>query len=134
MISLKKLFAILAAAALAVCLSLPVFATDAAESVPDTSSSETTDSTDTSADESTGKDMLDKTTDSADSLTNAMNGVKEKWDELFGVIGGVLEFTTTCVGGVISVLPTSFTVYFVMLCVCISVIGIFKVISRGWND
>lgn len=134
MISLKKLFAVLAAAALAVCLSLPVFATDAAESVPDTSSSETTDSTDTSADESTGKDMLDKTTDSADSLTNAMNGVKEKWDELFGVIGGVLEFTTTCVGGVISVLPTSFTVYFVMLCVCISVIGIVKVISRGWND
>ena len=134
MISLKKLFAILAAAALAVCLSLPVFATDAAESVPDTSSSETTDSTDTSADESTGKDMLDKTTDSADSLTNAMNGVKEKWDELFGVIGGVLEFTTTCVGGVISVLPTSFTVYFVMLCVCISVSGIVKVISRGWND
>ena len=134
MISLKKLFAILAAAALAVCLSLPVFATDAAESVPDTSSSETTDSTDTSADESTGKDMLDKTTDSADSLTNAMNGVKEKWDELFGVIGGVLEFTTTCVGGVISVLPTSFTVYFVMLCVCIYVIGIVKVISRGWND
>ena len=134
MISLKKLFAILAAAALAVCLSLPVFATDAAESVPDTSSSETTDSTDTSADESTGKDMLDKTTDSADSLTNAMNGVKEKWDELFGVIGGVLEFTTTCVGGVISVLRTSFTVYFVMLCVCISVIGIVKVISRGWND
>lgn len=134
MISLKKLFAVLAAAALAVCLSLPVFATDAAESVPDTSSSETTDSTDTSADESTGKDMLDKTTDSADSLTNAMNGVKEKWDELFGVIGGVLEFTTACVGGVISVLPTSFTVYFVMLCVCISVIAIVKVISRGWND
>ena len=134
MIYLKKLFAILAAAALAVCLSLPVFATDTAESVPDTSSSETTDSTDTSADESTGKDMLDKTTDSVDSLTNAMNGVKEKWDELFGVIGGVLEFTTTCVGGAISVLPTSFTVYFVMLCVCISVIGIVKVISRGWND
>lgn len=134
MIYLKKLFAILAAAALAVCLSLPVFATDAAESVPDTSSSETTDSTDTSADESTGKDMLDKTTDSVDSLKNAMNGVKEKWDELFGVIGGVLEFTTACVGGVISVLPTSFTVYFVMLCVCISVIAIVKVISRGWND
>lgn len=134
MIYLKKLFAILAAAALAVCLSLPVFATDAAESVPDTSSSETTDSTDTSADESTGKDMLDKTTDSVDSLKNAMNEVKEKWDELFGVIGGVLEFTTTCVGGVISVLPTSFTVYFVMLCVCISVIAIVKVISRGWND
>lgn len=134
MIYLKKLFAVLAAAALAVCLSLPVLATDAAESVLDTSSSETTDSTDTSADESTGKDMLDKTTNSADSLTNAMNGVKEKWDELFGVIGGVLEFTTTCVGGVISVLPTSFTVYFVMLCVCISVIGIVKVISRGWSD
>lgn len=134
MISLKKLFAILAAAALAVCLSLPVFATDIAESVPDTSSSETTGSTDTSADESTGKDMLDKTTDSVDSLTNAMNGVKEKWDELFGVIGGVLEFTTACVGGCIGVLPSSFIVYVVMLCVCISVIGIVKVISRGWND
>lgn len=134
MIYLKKLFAILAAAALAVCLSLPVFATDTAESVPDTSSSEITDSTDTSADESTGKDMLDKTTDSVDSLTNAMNGVKEKWDELFGGLSGVLEFTTACVGGCISVLPSSFIVYFVMLCVCISVIGIVREISKGWKD
>ena len=76
-----------------------------------------------------GDDMANATTDSADALTNLMNGVKEKWEELFGGLEGVLEFTTVCVGGAIGCLPSSFALYLIMLSVCVAVVAIFKALG-----
>ena len=58
-----------------------------------------------------------------------MNGVKEKWEELFGGLEGVLEFTTVCVGGAIGCLLSSFALYLIMLSVCVAVVAIFKALG-----
>ena len=102
---MKKLCAILALFCVLLCTACPVF-----------------------ADEVAG-DMANATTDSADALTNLMNGVKEKWEELFGGLEGVLEFTTVCVGGAIGCLPSSFALYLIMLSVCVAVVAIFKALG-----
>ena len=114
---MKNICAILALFCVLVCVSCPVFADGI---TADVSTAETA---------QTGDDMADATTSSADAITNLMNGVKQKWDELFGGLEGVLEFTTVCVGGAIGCLPSSFALYIIMLSVCVAVVAIFKALG-----
>ena len=135
---MKKLISLLALLCVLVCTACPVFADGVGRddvlngTYTDTAASDSS-SADGSAsgdrDTSDGSDMADATTGSVGDLTNLMNGVKEKWDELFGGLNGVLEFLTVCVGGSIGCLPASYIVYVVMLCVCISVMGVIKEIG-----
>lgn len=114
---MKKICALLALLCVLVCTTCPVFANEVAS---DISTAETAQA---------GDDMAGATTDSANALTNLMNGVKEKWEELFGGLEGVLEFTTVCVGGAIGCLPSSFALYLIMLSVCVAVVAIFKALG-----
>lgn len=114
---MKKICALLALLCVLVCTACPVFAD---EVTSDISTAETAQA---------GDDMTGATTDSANALTNLMNGVKEKWEELFGGLEGVLEFTTVCVGGAIGCLPSSFALYLIMLSVCVAVVAIFKALG-----
>ena len=114
---MKKTCALLALLCVLVCTACPVFAD---EVTSDVSTAETAQA---------GDDMAGATTDSANALTNIMNGVKEKWEELFGGLEGVLEFTTVCVGGAIGCLPSSFALYLIMLSVCVAVVAIFKALG-----
>ena len=127
---MKKLISLLALFCVLVCAACPVFADGVGRddvlngTYTDTATSDST-GADSSAsgdsDTSDGSDMADAATGSVGDLTNLMNGVKEKWDELFGGLNGVL--------GSIGCLPASYIVYVVMLCVCISVMGVIKEIG-----
>ena len=114
---MKKTCALLALLCVLVCTACPVFPDEVASHI---STAETAQA---------GDDMAGATTDSANALTNLMNGVKEKWEELFGGLEGVLEFTTVCVGGAIGCLPSSFALYLIMLSVCVAVVAIFKALG-----
>lgn len=124
---MKKLFSVLALLCVLICTACPVFADAAPGGVG--RSDVLSDEISTGESAQFGQDMSSATTDSANSLTNLMNGVKEKWDELFGGLEGVLEFTTVCVGGSIGCLPPSFGVYIIMLSVCIAVVAIFRALG-----
>lgn len=124
---MKKLFALLALVCVLIYTACPVFADAAPGGVGrndvlagDFSTAETAQA---------GDDMASATTDSADALTNLMNGVKEKWHELFGGLEGVLEFVTVCVGGAIGCLPASFALYIIMFAVCIAVVAVFNALG-----
>lgn len=124
---MKKLLSLLALLCVLVCTACPVFADAAPGGVGrddvlngDFSTAETAQA---------GDDLASATTDSADALTNLMNGVKEKWEEIFGGLNGVLEFFTDCVAGSFGCLPTGYTVYVIMLCVCISVVAVVKALT-----
>lgn len=120
---MKKLLSLVALLCLVTCLACPVFADGVGRDDVLAGTFSTAETADT------GGQMSDATTGSANTLTNLINGVKEKWDEFFGGLAGVLEFLTVCVGGSIGALPASYIVYVVMLCVCISVIAIIKALG-----
>lgn len=124
---MKKVIALLALLCCMVCTACPVFAEDAPSGVGRDDVLAGTFSTAETA--QAGDDLASATTDSADALTNLMNGVKEKWEEIFGGLNGVLEFFTVCIAGSFGCLPTGYTIYVIMLCVCISVVAIIKALT-----
>lgn len=128
---MKKILSMLALLCVLVCTAVPVFADAAPGGVGrddvlsgDFSTAETA---------QTGDDMADAITNSTDSLKNLMDGVKGQWDGHFSGLGGVLEFTSTCIGGSIAALPVSFTFYIILAAVCVVLVAIVKEIGRKDN-
>lgn len=119
---MKKLLSLLAVVCLTVCFCSVVFADDTADS----SASQPT----TSETAQIGDDLTSAAGDSVDNLQNLINGVQEKWDDVFGGLNGVLEFFTVCVAASISCLPTGYGVYLLLLCICISVVAIIREMGR----
>lgn len=124
---MKKILSVLALLCVLVCTAAPVFADAAPGGVGRDDVLEGNFSTAETA--QTGDDMADATTNSADSLKNLMNGVKNQWDGHFSGLGGVLEFTSVCIGGSIACLPTSFTFYIILAAVCIALVAVIKEIG-----
>lgn len=124
---MKKIFSVVALLCVLVCTAAPVFADAAPGGVGRDDVLEGDFSTAETA--QTGDDMADATTNSADSLKNLMNGVKNQWDVHFSGLNGVLEFLTVCVGGSIGCLPASFGFYVIMAAVCIALVAVIKEIG-----
>ena len=45
-------------------------------------------------------------------------------------LAGVLKFLADTIGGIFAILPASYTVYIVMLCLCIAISAIIKVLTE----
>lgn len=77
-----------------------------------------------------GDDLKDAFNDYGGKLPGIIDEVKQGWEDVFSGISGVLSFLSDTIGGIIAVMPASYTVYIVMLCLCIAVSAIIKVLTE----
>ena len=63
-------------------------------------------------------------------FSTAETEVKQGWEEVFSGLAGVLKFLADTIGGIFAILPASYSVYIVMLCLCIAVSAIIKVLTE----
>ena len=125
---MKKVIVLLALLCGMVCTAVPVFADAAPDGVGrddvlngDFSTAETAQS---------GDDMKDAFNEYGGKLPGIIDEVKQAWEEVFSGLAGVLKFLADTVGGLFGILPASYTVYIVMLCLCIAVSAIIKVLTE----
>ncbi len=74
--------------------------------------------------------MSDAFTDYGGKLPGIIDEVKQGWEDVFSGLAGVLKFLADTIGGIFGILPASYTVYIVMLCLCIAVSAIIKVLTE----
>lgn len=126
---MKKIIVLLALLCCMVCAACPVLA---AEPAPggvgrddvlngDFSTAETAQS---------GDDLKDAFNNYGGKLPGIIDEVKQAWEEVFSGLAGVLKFLADTIGGIFAILPASYTVYIVMLCLCIAVSAIIKVLTE----
>lgn len=111
-----------------VCTAVPVFADAAPGGVGrddvlagDFSTSETA---------ASGDDMKDAFNEYGGKLPGIIDEVKKGWEEVFSGLAGVLKFLGDTIGGIFAVMPASYSVYIVMLCLCIAVSAIIRVLTE----
>ena len=110
-----------------VCTAVPVFADAAPGGVGrddvlagDFSTSETA---------ASGDDMKDAFNEYGGKLPGIIDEVKKGWEEVFSGLAGVLKFLGDTIGGLYAAMPASYSVYIVMLCLCIAVSAIIRVLT-----
>lgn len=131
---MKKVIILFALLCCMVATACPVFADDAPSGVgrDDVINGTYTD-TDSDTEDDTvddGKDMADAFTDYGGKLPGIIDEVKQGWEDVFSGLAGVLKFLADTIGGIFGILPASYTVYIVMLCLCIAVSAIIKVLTE----
>ena len=77
-----------------------------------------------------GDSMSDAFNQYGGKLPGIIDEVKQGWEDVFSGLAGVLKFLADTVGDLFSILPASYTVYIVMLCLCIAVSAIIKVLTE----
>lgn len=125
---MKKILVLCALLCCMVCTAVPVFADAAPGGVGrddvlagDFSTSETA---------ASGDDMKDAFNEYGGKLPGIIDEVKKGWEEVFSGLAGVLKFLGDTIGGIFAVMPASYSVYIVMLCLCIAVSAIIKVLTE----
>ena len=125
---MKKILVLCALLCCMVCTAVPVFADAAPGGVGrddvlagDFSTSETA---------ASGDDMKDAFNEYGGKLPGIIDEVKKGWEEVFSGLAGVLKFLGDTIGGIFTILPASYSVYIVMLCLCIAVSAIIKVLTE----
>lgn len=128
---MKKVIILLALLCCMVCSAIPVFADDTPGGVSrdDVINGTYTDS-DTDEDTDDGSEIGDAFSDYSGKLSGIIDEVKQGWEEVFSGLAGVLKFLADTIGGIFGILPASYTVYIVMLCLCIAVSAIIKVLTE----
>lgn len=125
---MKKILVLCALLCCMVCTAVPVFA-DAAHGgvgrddvlAGDFSTSETA---------ASGDDMKDAFNEYGGKLPGIIDEVKKGWEEVFSGLAGVLKFLGDTIGGLYAAMPASYSVYIVMLCLCIAVSAIIRVLTE----
>lgn len=125
---MKKILVLCALLCYMVCTAVPVFADAAPGGVGrddvlagDFSTSETA---------ASGDDMKDAFNEYSGKLPGIIDEVKKGWEEVFSGLAGVLKFLGDTIGGIFAVMPASYSVYIVMLCLCIAVSAIIRVLTE----
>lgn len=125
---MKKILVLCALLCCMVCTAVPVFADAAPGGVGrddvlagDFSTSETA---------ASGDDMKDAFNEYGGKLPGIIDEVKKGWEEVFSGLAGVLKFLGDTIGGIFVVMPASYSVYIVMLCLCIAVSAIIRVLTE----
>lgn len=125
---MKKILVLCALLCCMVCTAVPVFADAAPGGVGrgdvlagDFSTSETA---------ASGDDMKDAFNEYGGKLPGIIDEVKKGWEEVFSGLAGVLKFLGDTIGGIFAVMPASYSVYIVMLCLCIAVSAIIRVLTE----
>lgn len=125
---MKKILVLCALLCCMVCTAVPVFADAAPGGVGrddvlagDFSTSETA---------ASGDDMKDAFNEYGGKLPGIIDEVKKGWEEVFSGLAGVLKFLGDTIGGLFAAMPASYTVYIVMLCLCIAVSAIIRVLTE----
>lgn len=77
-----------------------------------------------------GDSMSDAFNQYGGKLPGIIDEVKQGWEDVFSGISGVLSFLSDTIGGIIAAMPASYTVYIVMLCLCIAVSAIIRVLTE----
>lgn len=124
---MKKVIVLLALLCCMVCSAVPVFADDTPGGV---GRDDVINGTYTDEDTNDGSEIGDAFSDYSGKLSGIIDEVKQGWEEVFSGLSGVLKFLTDTVGGLFGILPASYTVYIVMLCLCIAVSAIIKVLTE----
>ena len=119
---MKRLGVLFSLVCCMVFTAVPVFASDTSET--------TSSSTSTDDDSQSASDMKDAFDEYGGKLSDVIDEVKQGWDDVFSGLEGVLKFLADTVGGIFGVLPASYTVYVVMLCLCIAVSAVIKVLTE----
>ena len=126
--TMKKVIVLLALLCCMVCTAVPVFADAAPGGVGrddvlngDFSTAETAQS---------GDDLKDAFNNYGGKLPGIIDEVKQAWEKVFSGLAGVLKFLADTIGGIFAILPASYTVYIVMLCLCIAISAIIKVLTE----
>ena len=122
---MKKVIVLLALLCCMVCTAVPVFADAAPGGVGrddvlngDFSTAET------------AHNLKDAFNNYGGKLPGIIDEVKQAWEEVFSGLAGVLKFLADTIGGIFAILPASYTVYIVMLCLCIAISAIIKVLTE----
>ncbi len=125
---MKKILVLCALLCCMVCTAVPVFADAAPGGVGrddvlagDFSTSETA---------ASGDDMKDAFNEYGGKLPGIIDEVKKGWEEVFSGLAGVLKFLGDTISGLFAAMPASYTVYIVMLCLCIAVSAIIRVLTE----
>lgn len=125
---MKKILVLCALLCCMVCTAVPVFADAAPVGVGrddvlagDFSTSETA---------ASGDDMKDAFNEYGGKLPGIIDEVKKGWEEVFSGLAGVLKFLGDTIGGLYAAMPASYSVYIVMLCLCIAVSAIIRVLTE----
>ena len=125
---MKKILVLCALLCCMVCTAVPVFADAAPGGVGrddvlagDFSTSETA---------ASGDDMKDAFNEYGGKLPGIIDEGKKGWEEVFSGLAGVLKFLADTIGGIFAVMPASYSVYIVMLCLCIAVSAIIRVLTE----
>lgn len=125
---MKKILVLCALLCCMVCTAVPVFADAAPGGVGrddvlagDFSTSETA---------ASGDDMKDAFNEYGGKLPGIIDEVKKGWEEVFSGLAGVLKFLGDTIGGLYAAMPASYSVYIVMLCLCIAVSAIIRVLTE----
>lgn len=126
---MKKIIVLLALLCCMVCAACPVLA---AEPAPDGVGRDDVLNGDFSTAETaqSGDDLKDAFNNYGGKLPGIIDEVKQAWEEVFSGLAGVLKFLADTIGGIFAILPASYTVYIVMLCLCIAVSAIIKVLTE----
>lgn len=124
---MKKVIVLLALLCCMVCSAVPVFADDTPGGV---GRDDVINGTYTDEDTNDGSEIGDAFSDYSGKLSGIIDEVKQGWEEVFSGLSGVLKFLADTVGGLFGILPASYTVYIVMLCLCIAVSAIIKVLTE----
>lgn len=124
---MKKVIVLLALLCCMVCSAVPVFADDTLGGV---GRDDVINGTYTDEDTNDGSEIGDAFSDYSGKLSGIIDEVKQGWEEVFSGLAGVLKFLADTIGGLFGILPASYTVYIVMLCLCITVSAIIKVLTE----
>lgn len=126
---MKKIIVLLALLCCMVCAACPVLA---AGSAPGGVGRDDVLSGDFSTSETaaSGDDLKDAFNNYGGKLPGIIDEVKQAWEEVFSGLAGVLKFLADTIGGIFTILPASYSVYIVMLCLCIAVSAIIKVLTE----
>lgn len=124
---MKKVIVLLALLCCMVCSAVPVFADDTPGGV---GRDDVINGTYTDEDTNDGSEIGDAFSDYSGKLSGIIDEVKQGWEEVFSGLAGVLKFLADTIGGLFGILPASYTVYIVMLCLCIAVSAIIKVLTE----
>ena len=129
---MKKVIILFVLLCCMVATACPVFADDTPSGVgrDDVISGTYTDSDTEDDTVDDGSDMSDAFTDYGGKLPGIIDEVKQGWEDVFSGLAGVLKFLADTIGGIFGILPASYTVYIVMLCLCIAVSAIIKVLTE----
>lgn len=77
-----------------------------------------------------GDSMSDALNGYGGNLPNIIDEVKSGWDDVFSGLSGVLKFLSDTIGGLFTLIPAGYTIYIIMLCLCIAVSAIIRVLTE----